>query len=188
MRAADSIYAKLRPLGLYSLTGDTLVDAELKAYEAGLDLIYEALELLERENFIATARDEGLVLRELAFGPRRDDLPVETRRSMLFYRGAVTVNDFDRESIVRAMRAVGLDVAVTEDVPGKRLYINCLNVLDANKSKERLAEEAALFLPAHLEAEFDFGYLTWDYIDETERSFDGWDALDYAWDALDTLA
>ena len=188
MRAADSIYAKLRPLGVYSLTGGTLVDAELKAYEAGLDLIYEALELLERENFIATARDEGLALRELAFGPRRDDLPAEARRSMLLYRGAVTVNDFDRESIVHAMHAVGLEVAVSEDVPGKRLYLNCLSVLDANKSRERLTEEAALFLPAHLEAEFDFGYLTWDYIDQTDRSFDGWDALDYTWDTLDCLA
>ena len=46
---------KLMPLGLYDLEGQSEVLCELKAYAEGLDLLFEYIDELFRENYIATA-------------------------------------------------------------------------------------------------------------------------------------
>ncbi len=51
---------KLDGCGLYDLQQGTVVYAELAAYAAGLQMIYDQLEELERELFITTAEDRGL--------------------------------------------------------------------------------------------------------------------------------
>ncbi|CAB1255382.1 conserved protein of unknown function [Ruminococcaceae bacterium BL-6] len=182
MRAMDSMAPKLKALGLYRLSGETLVDAELQACAAGLDLVYEALEELDRENFIATAVSEGLALRETMFGQNRSYLPAEDRRTMLLYRGAVTVNDCTRESIERAVRAAGLECRITEKTAEKKVYLNCLRLLDETVGREELTAQASLFLPAHLEWEFDFSIFTWDCLDALDETFDERDAPDLSWD------
>lgn len=192
MRAGDwsalsSMKDKLAATGLYRLDEATLADAELKAYAAGLEPVYTLLDELERECFLPTATGWGLDLRERLFGLKRSALPAADRRRMLAYRGAVTANDFNSESIARAVTAAGMETTITEDIPGKRIYLNCRKILDETKPKAQLIAEATQFLPAHLEAQFDFGYVTWDYIDGQDRTFDQMDGKNFTWDTIDQI-
>lgn len=175
----------LRPMGLYRLDGTTMVDAELAAYAAELDRLNQALETLEKESFIPTAQEYGLSRREELFGRVKEQRPVEDRRNMLLYRGAVTCNDCTRAGMERAMVAAGLRTSIVEQTGSGGLYINCIAMLDTFTKKELAMERAREFLPAHVSAVFDFRPVMWDYLDNKALTFDEIDAENLTWDQFD---
>ena len=185
MDALTSLREKLRPLGLYALDGNGVVDAELAAYAEGLDLLYEEMEELARECFVQTAESYGLESRERMAGALRPELSLAARREMLLYRGAVTSNDFTRESIERALVAAGFRASVTEYGGNQNLYVNCLELLDASITAEEAMAAAAEFLPAHLGCDYDFSPLTWTWIEQKEWTFAQMDAKDLSWQQID---
>lgn len=180
-----SMKKKLEPLGVYSLSGGTFVEAELKAYAAEFGLLLAAAEELKRELFIRTAERFGLTLREAAAGPEREYLPLEARREMLLYRGAVTVNDNRREDIERAMIACGIRSSIHEKTEDQSLYFNCIETLNTFNSQEETKAAAEEFLPAHLSTTFDFGRLDWNFIDAMDKSFQEMDQADNTWNQID---
>lgn len=181
-----NLQQKLRPLNLYSLTGETLVDAELKAYAKGLDILQTKLDTLEREIFINTAQTFGLALRERLFGRVKNSVSLENRRNMLDYRNSITANYFTKNDIQNALAACGLNTQITEYFDGERIYIRCLSLLDNFSSKSEAIAAAQEFLPAHLQAEFDFRNLPWDYIDSLEETFDEFESKNLTWNQIDT--
>jgi hypothetical protein len=184
MNALDSMTAAMKPTGLYVLTGSTAVDFELQAYAAELDLIYDALVLLERESFAATAAGYGLTLRLRQFG-----LPsggsVEAERAAVLELGAVTPDDFTGDGVVSALNAAGLACEITENAVAQKLYLNCSAELVSSASRNAAVKTAKLFLPAHLNAELDFRSISWNNIDQADNAYDALDALDLTWDAVD---
>lgn len=181
MRAMDSMRQKLLPLRLYRMNTGSLTEAELEAFAAGLDLVYEQLELLTREAYISTAQNWGLSMRERVFGSERSELTAAVRREMLLYRSAVTVNDNNRESMERAMLAVGLRAQVFEHPREQRLDVVCHEVLDQKMTHYRLMQAALRFLPAHLEILFDFGKITWGYLLGLDKTFAELEEYDLTW-------
>ena len=183
MNALDSMTAAMKPTGLYALTGSTAVDFELQAYAAELNLVYDALALLERESFAATATDYGLALRLRQFG-----LPsggaVEERAAVLEL-GAVTPDDFTGDGVTSALHAAGLDCEITENAAAQKLYLNCSAELVSSASRNAAVKTAKLFLPAHLNAELDFRSISWNNIDQADNVYDALDAFDLTWDAVD---
>ena len=68
----------------------------------------------------------------------------------------------------------------------KSVYINVLSTTgERKKSQEEIEAAAAEFLPAHAKWVFDFGVLSWDYIDAKENTFDQMDRADLAWSEID---
>ena len=185
MNPLASMKKKLEPLGVYTLESGSLVDAELEVYASEFTRALEFLAELQRELFIRTAQSYGLDLREQAFGPKRDYLEEDARREMLLYRGAVTVNDFRKADIEKAMIACGLEASLYEPMDGQTLYFNCTGLIDEFHTQEEVEAAAEEFLPAHLAAEFDLRILTWDYIDGLDLTFDGMDTKDLTWDQID---
>lgn len=181
-----NLQQKLRPLNLYSLTGETLVDAELKAYAKGLDILQTKLDTLEREIFINTAQTFGLALRERLFGRVKNSVSLENRRNMLNFRDSITANYFTKNDIQNALAACGLNTQITEYFDGERIYIRCLSLLDNFSSKSEAIAAAQEFLPAHLQSEFDFRNLPWDYIDSLEETFDEFESKNLTWNQIDT--
>lgn len=181
-----NLQQKLRPLNLYSLNGNTLVDAELKAYAKGLDILASKLDTLQREIFINTAQTFGLALRERLFGRIKSSVSAANRREMLNYRNSITANDFTKEDIKNAMTACGLNTCIQENFDGESIYIRCLSLIDNFSTKSEAIAAAQEFLPAHLNAEFDFRDLTWDYIDSLEESFNEFEAKNLTWNEIDT--
>ena len=88
MSRLQALRDALRPLGIYKLEKGTLVYAELAAYAAGLDLLEDGLDELEREAFLPTAQGEGISRREEIYGKPKTLLPLRERREMLLYRGS----------------------------------------------------------------------------------------------------
>ena len=187
MRALDSMVQKLRPMGLYRLTGNTIVEAELAAAAQGLDCVYEELDRLLQEAFLPTARELGLAMRELAFGSERKDLSLNHRRDMLMHRNAVTVNDNTKEGMERTLLAVGIRASIFENPREQKLYISCVELLDQTMERARLVDSVIRFLPAHLELSFDFGKITWDYLHQTEKNFGELARADLTWEQIQTL-
>lgn len=181
-----NLQQKLRPLNLYSLNGNTLVDAELKAYAQGLNILANKLDILQREIFINTAIDFGLALREKLFGRIKSSVSATNRREMLNYRNSITVNDFTKEDIKNSMTACGLNTEIQEYFDGEKIYIRCLSLIDDFSSKNQAIAAAQEFLPAHLQVEFDFRDLTWNYIDSLEDTFNEFEAKNLTWNQIDT--
>ncbi len=176
---------KLRPLNLYLLNGNTLVDAELKAYAAGLNILATKLETLEKEAFVATAESYGLAFRERLSGRIKDSVDINDRRAMLNYRNSITANDFTKADIERALLACGIEAKIDEHFNGESIYVQCVNLLDEFESRDEVLAAAEEFLPAHLEVIFDFRSFCWDDIDALLNTFDYMDSKALSWDEID---
>ena len=174
MSRLQALRDALRPLGIYKLEKGTLVYAELAAYAAGLDLLEDGLDELEREAFLPTAQGEGISMRE--------------RREMLLYRGAINNRNNTREDLERALVACGLRAQVKENLDGASIYINCFDFLEDFQGQEEIKAAAKEFLPCHLEAEFDFRTLDWNRIDSMDKTFDQMDAAEMTWNQIDAYS
>lgn len=184
MNTLDSMKRELRSTGLYALSGATLVDAELAAYAAALQPLFDAAEELQREIFAQSAGGYGLALRERLFL-----LPAggetEQRRGAVLAFGAVTPRANTRAEIQEALRGAGLDCEICEKPPEQTVYLNLGTAGENEKERTKKAIAAQRFLPAHLDAELDFRRISWNNIDEAGSTFDAFDAKGLSWDSVD---
>jgi hypothetical protein len=185
MNSLQSMVSKMKSTGLYALGGDSLVDAELQAYAAGLSLAFDAYVQLENESFLGTATGYGIANWEKQFqlAPYGGE---EERRSALLKRGAITPNHFTKENMEQALSMAGLKAEICENIPAKKLYVNCLNEATDSAARKAALLVGKTFLPAHLYAELDFRSISWNNIDQQDKSFDTMDGPGYTWDAIDT--
>ena len=156
MSSLTSIKKKLRPLNLYNLNDNNIINAELSAYAIALDMINSKIAELERECFISTAESYGLDLREKLFGYVRDNLEASKRRDMLIYRGSITSNDFTKKKLEEALMASGMEATITEDFENNEITVNCTNIFDTLKTEAEAQTAAEEFMPAHLDVTFNF--------------------------------
>lgn len=185
MTARETMASALRDTGLYTLTGETLVDQELAAYGAALDVLYERIEDCKTDGFLGTAGEEGLARWEKLFGLHPLGTLEERRKVLLQYsatRGdAHTCSDF-----LALFQSAGLTATILEDPSGKKLCFNCIGLGNAEERADAVAY-LKRFLPAHLQVTLDFRELSWNTIDRTAQTFDEWDAEDRTWDQLDLV-
>ncbi len=186
MSAINSMVTKLSTLPIYDLNIDgSLVMAELLAYNEGFALLQRKLDELERECFISTAESFGISLKERVYSSIKDDLTLAQRREMLIYRYSVTSNDFNKESIEKALVSAGIRCYIIENPSQKSIYINCLERFDTMISQNASQSLAEKFLPAHLEYTFDFRPLQWSQIEAKDLTFQQMDDADLTWDQID---
>lgn len=178
----------LRPLGIYKLSGDTLVDFELTAYAAGLEILNQALQELEREAFIPTAQSYGLTNRESICGKIKISRLIDERRDMLIYRNSISNTDFTKEGIEKALISVGLKAIINENLDGATIYINCFSVLDDLWTTSEIEAAAKKFLPAHLTANFDYRVISWSNIEGRSLTFGSMDNADLTWNSIDNFS
>lgn len=177
------MHAVLEKTGLY-YGEDELLSAELKAYAAGLELVYDALRDIEKNAFVQTAEDEGLAGFESLFRILPSTDSVENRREMLLVRGAVTPADHTEKALQKQLSAAGINGKLVAEKGGV-LNINVLSVMGISEAAAE--SEARAFLPAHLICVFDFGKYTWDVRDGLNMTWNTLDAQGKTWDALDVL-
>lgn len=151
-----SIKRKLSPLNLYNLDDQNIINAELSAYAVALDMINYEIASLENECFISTAQSYGLDLREKLFEYIRTELSNEKRREMLIYRKSITSNNFTKSKLEEALMSSGIEATISEDFDNNTITVNCTDIFDTSKTQEDAKKAAEEFLPAHLEATFNF--------------------------------
>ncbi len=145
-----SMRQKLAPLRLYTLAPGSAADCELKAYAAGLDPLFDALEQDEREAFIGTAGDEGLRAWEMFLEREKPDLPTEKRRALLLGAMRVEEGEATAEGFLHFLHNCGLEqVTVRERHDRQRLSVFIDDRLNEGE-KTAIGKKIAQAAPAHL--------------------------------------
>ena len=127
MTAYDSMRSKLAPLGIYAFAEGGAVDCELRAYAAGLDRLYDELDILYREAFIPTAESYGLSERERFTGKVRDDLTTAQRRALLIESEQSGCGANDIAALERIVERLGITDYSVESLPRQSeldVYVN----------------------------------------------------------------
>jgi hypothetical protein len=146
----------LIPLGFYNLNKNSLIFAELSAYAAALDELFAKIDEVEKECFLGTATGFGLDNMERILGSPQKDLPVQARREMLIKRISITENNFTKLGIINSIIASGMRTEIEETPTEEKLHIKCTEILKPLQSNLQYIRSAMEFLPAHIEATFDF--------------------------------
>lgn len=181
-----SIKSKLKPLGLYKFSENSLINAELESYCEGLNIIYQKLTELERECFISTATSYGIEYRQKLFGPVNDNIPLANKRESLIYKKSINSNSCTKSDMEKAMSACGMNGYIIESKGTNSMSFNCIELvqgLDKNEAKS----QAQNFLPIHLNVDLDFSELSWIYIDNQDLTFSEMDSKDFTWNQIDNF-
>ena len=147
---------KLMPLGLYDLEGQSEVLCELKAYAEGLDLLFEYIDELFRENYIATAESYGLSRREKIISREHPEQTASQRREALIYfekTVKTTLNDDDFAEFLE-------NIGVTDYTLDVRLRQGEFNITIADEKtdgeKALLEQRIRAEIPAHMTCKFHY--------------------------------
>ncbi len=139
----------LLAVGIYRVTEDARLFAELKAYDAGLQLLHDRFAELLRERFVSTAQADGLELRERLYGMLPCTGTVQERRERLLLRGATNTDAVSKATFLQALRAQGITAQVHES-PGTQTVEVTVTQVQGDRTREELARVIVALLPAHL--------------------------------------
>ncbi len=188
MNSYQSLKNKHALTGVYSLTDNSNVCAELASYAQALDLVCGELEEMYRECFVNTALDYGLSRREqLISAVTSHGLSVEQRREILCERLAVTSNDFTLAALEKLLSTFGADFSITESPQEQRMVIDTGLSQYTSASVNLFVKNIGDFVPAHLEVEIVYSGRRWNDIDSLDTTFEQLDAEDYTWAQIDAL-
>lgn len=184
-----SLYERLEPLKLYALRQNSLIDCELAAYEEGFSMFNEALDEILHQAFVQTATGNGLSLHEKLVGlHERPSVSLETRRTLVLYRRSIAPFDFNLSGMISSILAVGMEAEIIENYDNESLKIISKKLIDDFFDLDSVKASLFTMLPAHLEAEFDIGFMTWDMFDSCGIIWDEWDEKDFTWEEFDVHA
>ncbi len=150
MDSFTSMKTKLEATGLYKIEEGSNIFAELSAYAAGLDVLFETLDKMLAELFIDTAEDYGLSCREELLGKVKNDYPIDRRREMLKIYEQMMGGKCTLDAFEMILRGYGLsDFQIREDVLRKRVTIKVTDNA-APELRALVEERVALDFPTHL--------------------------------------
>ena len=141
--------------GIYEITEDTRLYAELKAYDAGLQMLHDQLDELLQEALIPTAVSYGLEEKELLLGSNLTSCTDEDRRKLLCMRGAINVNSFSKADFLNILESGGIDAEVTESPSTQQIGVQVLSV-KGNKTQQEMQKAVSDYIPAHAECTVTF--------------------------------
>lgn len=145
-----SMKAKLAPLGIYTAAEGSVTDCELKAYASGIDPLFDALEIAERESFIETAESYGLSEREKFLEREKPDLPVSRRRELLLGNEQHLIRSGTAAAFTAFLHECGMtDITISEYNLHHYLTIKVSNALDEGQRSAAI-KKLTQAAPAHL--------------------------------------
>lgn len=181
-----SLYKRLEPLRIYALRQNSLIDCELAAYEVAFSKLEQAMDSIIADAFVQTAAGAGLSLHEKLVGlHERNGVSLEARRALVLYRMSVAPFDFNLNGMISSILAAGLEAEIIEDHENESLKIISVGLIDDFYDLDELKASVFSMLPAHLEAEFDIGFMTWDMFDGYDITWDIWDSMNFTWEQFD---
>lgn len=149
MTSYGSMTQKLAPLGIYDLEDGTRNALELRVFADELDRLFDTLDEMEREFFIATAQSWGIAMRERFTGKEKSSLPVEKRRELLTIAEYVTGVDPTPQGFEDFVRVCGIEDFTYQEV-GSHAKLNLTIREDLDSGEKKLLEERInAYIPAH---------------------------------------
>lgn len=150
MDSYTSMKNKLQPMGLYDVADGTNVSVELKTYAEGINTLFNQLDEMTREYFIATAESYGLTERERFIGKVRTEYSVEKRREMLQIQEQMIGNECSVSAFTKFLEGCGLsDFEIAENFSQQTVVITINDTL-ADETKKMIEERINAEFPVHL--------------------------------------
>ena len=184
MSGAEHLRELLRPLGVYDLNAP-FNGGELEAAGAQLDGAEAALDEIGREASLATAEGWGAERWAALFAQRPVAEGAQALAAALAALLRIGGDSFTLADINATVSGCGIPAHVEERGVGE-VTVSFPRVAGEPAGFDRLKERIEAILPAHLDIEYWFWYLTWA---ELERKFTSWQAiedLDLTWTGLET--
>lgn len=185
-----AVYERLMDIiarfGIYNVD-NTFLKGELSAYAAGIQTTKNLLLEMERECFVVSAQDYGILEKESLFGSFRTDNSVVNRRKMLLSALAVDETAFTLKGMNNFLDSFPTGHKIIEKYSENALTI----VLDRNgwavENMDYIETVIANFFPAHLEITINVLGIMWDEIESRKLTFGEMDGKGYTWDALEAV-
>ena len=185
MTSFESMKKKLSPLNIYDLSDTSIVTAELRAFSAGLDILRNFLDTLQREAFLSTAEDYGLQNHERISGSVRDDLSFDKRRNMIKSRLNIGSGDFNLKGLYKLISLLGVEGDIIESPEIGRVAIVITDKTYNLTERRWLLSQAEQILPAHLIYDLAFSGLDWNEVDSNNKTFETMDTKYKTWQEID---
>lgn len=178
-----SMTARLKATGVYRLAATDLVYLELCAYQSALSILFEGVLELEREGFLSTAQDWGLIEAEWRYGLGADGLTTaERRRRVQAYAYSRTADG--TEAFTALLSAMGCTGTVVLD--GERWCVYLETAPPSGQAEALLRQKLLGVAPANARVELVVRSAAWDVLDALEESWTTWEAKGLDWDAFDS--
>ncbi len=184
----SQMYRDMMALGLYDLTGNTLVKTEMQSYMLGVGKVQEALEQALSGCLPQTCSQERLrQWEEILELPWRPRATLEERRETVVALLGLSAGDCTPQGVLKCLAAAGITAAsVEEDGLEGVLRVTVKEFDPAWESVYDSMERAREFLPAHMEVVFEFGGPSWEELDAQDLTWTGFDDQDLTWQQRDT--
>lgn len=175
MSSADRLLELLVPLGVYSFADGSYSLGELRAIGAEIDLSKSVLEKIEQDSCLLTASADALAKYSRLFGFAMPSADEDAMRKAMVYLTNISGDCFTAAAINKAIAECGINAVVEER--GDGVIVRFPGVMGVPEDIDRLKAVIELFIPAHLQAEYVFVYLTW----QQAATFTWQQAAEYTW-------
>lgn len=176
----------LQQLRLYRLKPDSLVYAELSAYDAGFQLLEKKIKQLSSVFAVLVAPSEFLSRYEEMVGLRvLESGSTRQRRQMVQQRLEISPQKITHSSMENDLVAAGIQGQIFANSLLGTLEIHLHSLLDPSRSLEEIHQYLEKLLPAHLEWFLEYGTLTFQMLDDQAPTWDDWNNKDFHWDTFD---
>lgn len=152
MTARGHMAQVLGATGLYTLTGDTPVDWELDAFQAGFAPLEQRLEAILADLFVDTASQGRIALWESLFRPQPSTADLDNCREMVKRRFAARPDGFTSEAVSELLLGAGVQGQLMENSDGT-LTVEVEEVLGITQAEAQ--RELDQLLPSHLPWEWE---------------------------------
>ena len=176
----------LSPLGVYDLQAP-FNGGELDALGGALDGAEGQLEELEREMCLATARSWGLerIIALLGCRPVASD-PGDLAQALAALL-RIGGDSFTLQAINDTISGCGVHAAAREGTEPGTVVVTFPDVPGVPAGFEEIRTIIEQILPAHVEIEYQFWYITWQQMEERFASWQVIEEHPYTWEELQSL-
>ena len=182
------MYGRMRSLRLYQLGEGSLVRAELESYLDVLEPMLVAIRAVQQDALLQSCSEQRLMAFERMLAiPINENIPLEERRQIAVSNMSIGPSDFHREGLEKALNAIGVSATVQETPGGGTITVTAKSLADSQMTLEQVKEAFEALVPAHLQAEFVTGGITFAEFDSLNKTFTQLDGMDRTWSQLEMM-
>lgn len=191
MKCRTQIYDRMRSLSLYDFSKKkekSLVECEIESYLKVLEVIEQEIHSVMEGVFAALCGEERLMEYERMLGiPINKTIPLEKRRKILESKMGLDPSDFGKKGLERSLQALGIQATVTEKPSEGKILVEPEAMADSAMTLDQAKEAFRELMPAHLNAEFLTGGLTFAQFDALNKTWADLDSMNKSWAELEVM-
>lgn len=185
---SNAAYMKelLRPLGVYKLE-ESFLGAELDCMGLALDRVEKELDRIQQEMCLITAREDGLDKTAKLFGLRPITQDPQQLSESLSALSRISWDSFTLSAINNTISGCGVKAEAAEtDTPGV-VTVRFPAVKGVPPQFDSLRVIIEDILPAHLQIQYLFWYVTWSELNERNLIWQDIQDAGMTWEEFETL-